>query len=285
MSAALPHPIPYQGSKRRLAPAILAALGDARCATLYEPFAGSAALTLAAAARGVADRHVIGDSLAPLVAIWARALTTPAALAAEYEELWIAQHDDPGHFTRVRAEFNAAPDAARLLYLLARCVKNAPRFGPAGFNQSADRRRRGMHPDRMRRALEGAGALLAGRATTFTGDAEACLATAGPGDLVYLDPPWQGTTEGRDRRYHQGFDRARLDALLADLNARGVPWLLSYDGRTGTRTYGTPLRGDLVGARRDLRAGRSAQATLSGRAEDTVESLYLSPHPGVAVAA
>lgn len=268
----LPHPIPYQGSKRRLADRILAVAGERRFARLFEPFAGSAALTIAAAARGVARDYVIGDSLAPLVWIWEDTLAAPDALADRYAQLW-----ERGDFAAVRAEFNAAPDAARLLYLLARCVKNAPRFGPAGFNQAPDRRRRGMRPDTMRRQLAGVARLLGDRARTFAGDAERCLAAAGPDDLVYLDPPWQGTTEGADPRYHQGFARARLEALLGDLNRRRVPWLLSYDGRSGERVYGEPLPPALWGAHLELPAGRSSQATLSGRAVQTIESLYVAP--------
>jgi DNA adenine methylase len=277
MPARLPHPIPYQGSKRRLAGPILRDVRG-RVGTLYEPFAGSAAITIAAAARGLADAYVIGDSLHPLVAVWDGVLESPDVLAGDYAALWREQlgADGAAHFNRVRSEFNARPDAARLLYLLARCVKNAPRFGRGGFNQSADHRRRGMRPEKMRREIQGAHALLRGRTRTFAGDAEACVAAATPGDLVYLDPPWQGTTEGADKRYHQGFPRPRLEALLAALNERGVPWILSYDGRVGARTYGAPLPSSLWGAHLSLHAGRSAQSTLSGRAEHTVESVYLS---------
>jgi DNA adenine methylase len=281
MPPRLPHPIPYQGSKRRLAEPILRDVRGRRFGTLYEPFAGSAAITLAAAARGLADAYVIGDSLDPLVAIWDGVLTAPESLADCYASLWAEQLGDAGHFNRVRAEFNAAPDAARLLYLLARCVKNAPRFGRAGFNQSPDHRRRGMRPEKMRAEIRGAHALLRGRTTTFAGDAEACVAAAGAADLVYLDPPWQGTTEGADKRYHQGFARERLEALLASLNARGVPWILSYDGRLGDRTYGAPLPRALWGAHVALPAGRSSQSTLSGRAEHTIESVYVSPAPSL----
>jgi len=276
----LPHPIPYQGSKRLLAGRILGVLGPRRFGTLHEPFAGSAAITLAAAARSLARRFVLGDSLAPLIALWERIVAAPDATAVGYRSVWEAQAIDgaAAHYARIRAEFNADHDPVKLLYLLARCVKNAPRFGRAGaFNQSADHRRAGMRPERMDAQIAGASALLAGRVVTFAGDAEACIARAGPDDLVYLDPPWQGTTEGADARYHQGFPRARLEALLADLNGRRVPWLLSYDGRSGARTYGPPLAPDLVGARIELAAGRSAQSTLSGRAEETVESLYVAP--------
>ena len=250
--------------------------GGRRFSTLYEPFAGSAALTIAAAASRVADRYVIGDSLGPLVEVWRRVLEDGDALADGYEAVWEGQLAEAGHFNRIRAEFNRDGGAARLLYLLARCVKNAPRFGRDGaFNQSPDHRRRGMRPAKMRRQIEGCGGLLGSRTVAVAGDAAGCLAAAGPDDLVYLDPPWQGTTEGPDARYHQGVPRRRLEALLADLNARSVPWILSYDGRTGARTYGEPLPPDLWAAHLELHAGRSSQATLVGRDDRTVESLYV----------
>ncbi len=256
----------------------MSAVRGRRVGTLYEPFAGSAALTIAASSRGIARRYVIGDSLVPLVSIWDQILGDPVGFARRYEGFWKGQLSEGSreHFNRIRAEFNAEPEAARLLYLLARCVKNAPRFSRFGFSQSADHRRKGMHPRKMAGELLGAHDLLKGRTTTFAGNAEACAREAGPDDLVYMDPPWQGTTEGADKRYHQGFQRARLEALLADLNEREVPWILSYDGRSGERTYGTPLPSALWGARLDLHAGRSSQATLTGRVEETVESLYIS---------
>ena len=120
---AIPHPIPYQGSKRRLAARILAETRGRRFVTLHEPFAGSGALTLAAAAGGVASRYALADSLAPLAALWAALLADPDALAAGYARWWAGQEDDPGHYERVRAAFNRDADPAALLYLLARCVK------------------------------------------------------------------------------------------------------------------------------------------------------------------
>lgn len=274
----VPHPIPYQGSKRRLAPTILRHLRGRRFRRWYEPFAGSAALSLAAASEGLAEGYVLGESLAPLAALWAQVLAHPDALASAYARLWDAGLRRPHtHYTSVRSGFNRDGDPARLLYLLARCVKNAPRFNPSGaFNQSEDRRRRGAHPDRLARALRGASALLAGRCVVRSGDFAETVRDAEEGDVVYLDPPWEGTTLGRDHRYHQGLPRERLLAALADLNARGVAWLLSYDGRCGSRSYGEPLPPALGLRRVELVAGRSSQATLLGRREVTVESLYLS---------
>lgn len=278
MRQTAPHPIPYQGSKRLLAGAILAHAGTGY-RTLYEPFAGSAAVTLAASARGLAQRFVIGDALAPLVRLWRAILEAPGPLAAAYERVWRGQAGRADHYETVRERFNRAGAPADLLYLLARCVKSAVRFNARGeFNQSADRRRRGTAPARMRREIEGAHALLGGRARAACGDATELIASATPRDLVYLDPPWQGTSSGKDRRYVAGLSRERLvTEVLEPLVARGVPFLLSYDGTTGDRRYGEALPDHLGLARVALRAGRSAQATLLGRDEETIESLYVWP--------
>lgn len=274
----LPHPIPYQGSKRLLANRILGVVGERTFDVLYEPFAGSGAITISGAARRIARRYELSDTLTPLVEIWQAIFERPTWLADEYERVWAAQFDgDPiEHFNRVRNEYNEHPDAAKLLYLFARCVKNAPRFNVDGaFNQSADKRRHGMRASKMRQEIAGVSQLLRGRARASVMPFEQALAGATAGDLVYLDPPWQGTSTGRDRRYHEGLDRERLVTALTDLNKRSIPFLLSYDGRHGTKTYGAPLPNALA-VRLELPAGRSAQATLLGRNEQTVESLYVS---------
>jgi DNA adenine methylase len=46
---------------------------------------------------------------------------------------------------------------------------------------------------------------------------------------------------------------------------------------TGTKAYGPALPDELGMTRLLLHAGRSSQATLNGRTEATIESLYLSP--------
>ena len=171
----------------------------------------------------------------------------------------------------------------KLLYLLARCAKNAPRFNrQGGFNQSADRRRRGMHPDKMRNELRCAARLLVGRTTADCLDFETATEDAGPDDLIYMDPPYEGTTTGPHKRYHQGLDRHRLVSALERFNERGVPFLLSYDGHCGEKTYGEPLP-DALAVRTELVAGRSTQATLLGRDDVTTECLYLSKNLGVPI--
>lgn len=274
----LPHPIPYQGSKRSLAPRILALVNGKHYRRLYEPFAGSAALTLAAASSQLANEYVIGDIFEPLVGIWNQILCSPDLLADAYETLWRGQSSgDSAYYYCIREAFNHTHTPASLLYLLARCVKNALRFNLRGeFNQSHDKRRLGMHPRKMRFEIRESSQLLAGHTRTVCGDFATIIHQATEDDLVYLDPPYEGTTTGTDKRYYQGLTRTRLIHVLADLNQRNIPFLLSYDGRCGTKTYGSELPAALNLTRLELLAGRSSQATLSGRSEMTVESLYVS---------
>ena len=278
MARAVPQPIPYQGSKRLLARKILAYF-PSEVERLVEPFAGSGAMSLAAAQQGRAGRFLLGDSLAPLVGIWRGILEDPSGLCDDYERLWQAQHADPrAHYLAVRERFNRDGEPAALLYLLARCVKGAVRFNRAGgFNQSADHRRSGVHPDRLRARIMGTHELLAGRTELHHGDYADLLAEAPPRDLIYMDPPYMGVSGSKDARYHQGLDLGRFVTQLEGANTRGLRFLISFDGRLGQRRYGPKLPAALGLHRLELPAGRSSQATLAGRSEGTVESLYLSP--------
>lgn len=263
MTGRIAHPIPYQGSKRRLASIILEYF-PADIGTLFEPFAGSAAVSLAAAKAGKAQRHHISDSLVELVEIWSDIINHPARLATEYESIWHGQQDDPrGYYDQVRDRFNESGGSARLLFLLARCVKNAVRFNSAGqFNQSPDKRRLGTRPERMRRNIMGAHELLSKRSSTSSGDYSEVLAKATPADLVYMDPPYQGTSGERDQRYHQQLDLDRFIHELELLRARAVPFIISFDGRCGNKTYGEDLPQHLGLERLEIHAGRSDRKSV-----------------------
>jgi DNA adenine methylase len=150
------------------------------------------------------------------------------------------------------------------------------RFNPAGeFNQSPDKRRKGTHPERMRAELIAAYELLHDNCVIENLDFMQVFAASQPGDFFYLDPPYQGTSNGRDRRYISGVTRERIIEGLELLNEKGVPFILSYDGSCGDRTYGDPLPEGLA-HRLSLEVGRSAQATLNGTAHRTIESVYVS---------
>ena len=109
-------------------------------------------------------------------------------------DLWRTQQfDRRKFFDQVRDEFNTTHEPRHLLYLLARIVKGSVRYSTNGrFNQSPDNRRSGMRPTMMRDNLLGVAALLGGRTKTTATDFRRVVSEAGPEDLVYLDPPYQG---------------------------------------------------------------------------------------------
>ena len=277
MTARLPHPIPYQGSKRTLAPAI-GTYVPRDVDVWFEPFAGSAAMTLWAAHTGIARRYVIADALEPMARLWQSIIDEPAPTARRYRTIWEGQREgDRDYFDVIRERYNATADPVDLLYLVCRCVKNAVRFNAKGaFTQSVDRRRLGNHPAPTVAAIEGVSRVVRGGRQGRTRDWLATTADAGPRDFIYLDPPYLGTTIGRDRRYARQLERETLIDGLRVLGARGVRFVLSYDGMTGDKVYGPPLPDELGLSRVLLDAGVSSQATLSGRSERTIESLYLS---------
>jgi DNA adenine methylase len=278
MMANVPHPIPYQGSKRNLAQAVIAYFPE-ELERLIEPFAGSAAITLAAAYRGKVRKFILNDLNKALINLWDGIINNPTLIADAYAALWLAQKgQERAFYDHIRTQFNTTQRPDYFLYLLARCVKASVRYNAKGeFNQSPDNRRKGAHPATMRRNILGASALLRGKTVLASTDYQEIIANASPSDIVYMDPPYQGVGGNRDPRYIGHLSFENLVQSLRELNERGVSYIVSYDGRTGSKRFGQPLPEFLELAHIEIDAGRSSQATLLGRTSNTVESLYLSP--------
>lgn len=275
---AAPHPFPYQGSKRGIAKFILPYFPPG-LDRVVEPCCGSAAVSIAAATHGLARRFWLNDLNEPLMALWREIVESPEQLVADYAHLWREQHPDMKEFFfGVRRKFNESHQPSHLLYLLARIVKGSVRYNADGaFNQSPDNRRAGMRPSAMRRQILGVHRLLAGRTSLSAMDYRRVALTSTPEDLVYFDPPYQGTSQARDRRYCDGVDYDEFVGTLRTMNKLGLSYVVSYDGWTGDKAHGKLLPGVLRLHHIYISAGRSTQATLLGQARQTVESLYLSP--------
>jgi len=273
----VPHAFPYQGSKRQLASQILSCMPTS-INVLFEPFAGSAAITVAAAYRNKAEKFFINDAHEPVVRLWREILHNPIGLCDGYEALWREQiGKDREYYDFIRSEFNRTQEPHYFLYLLARCVKAAIRYNRNGeFNNTPDKRRLGMKPVTMRTNILHVSEILNGRTFVSCEDYKLTLKRADKSDLVYMDPPYQGVCNVRDHRYCNGVDFDEFQEQLHLLNQRGIDFIISYDGRTGDKRHGKELSGDLRLKRFEIAAGRSTQATLLGRNDVTFESLYLS---------
>jgi DNA adenine methylase len=245
---------------------------------LVEPFAGSAAVSLAAAAHGKAATFLLNDINEPLVALWWEILEHPQLLVQQYQALWEAQLEDPRRFyDTVRERFNLTGRPHFLLYLLARCVKASVRYNSHGeFNQSPDNRRLGAKPELMAEHIRLASKLLAGKTILKAVDYREILDDVQLSDIVYMDPPYQGTSGNRDPRYAQPVAFGEFVEFLGELARRSKRLIISYDGRTGGKSHGQLLPPGLGLVRYEIAAGKSTQATLLGQSALTYESLYVS---------
>lgn len=272
-----PHPFPYQGSKRNIASDILQYFPSS-INTLFEPFAGSAAISIAAAMGGRAKRFYINDLNKALVDLLKKIVDEPESIADQYKTLWTSQLDNPRlYYDDIREKFNLTGRSDYLLYLLARCVKGSIRYNANGeFNQSPDNRRKGMRPKTMRENILGVSHLLKGKLIFSSRNYRDVLELSTPDDLVYMDPPYQGVCGNRDTRYLAGIQFCEFVAELEELNNKSIKFIISYDGRTGKKMHGKKLPDHLELTHIEIEAGRSSQETLLGRNASTVESLYLS---------
>ena len=281
MRMAVPHIVQYQGSKRILAPQILRYMPK-RFNRMVEPFAGSAAMTIAAALESRAGAYLVNDLNGPLVRLLETVVSSPGEFLRDYAAVWEGQFSFPGGhlapFYKIRDDFNAGDDRpANMFYLLARCVKGSVRYGKNGnFNQSPDKRRHGTSPSKLERNVKCVSALLKGSTKFSAVDYKEVFDRTVPGDVVYMDPPYQGVSDARDCRYLSGVAFNEFAESLETLNRRGVDYLISYDGECGGREYGRDLPPELGCRKVMLKAGLSSQALLLGRKSVTYEALYVS---------
>lgn len=281
MNGTTPHIVQYQGSKRNLAPQILSYL-PRRFNRLIEPFAGMAAITIAVSKQNRANHYLLNDLNEPLIGVLRESIEIPQKLIEEYTKVWSEQltfeKGSVEHYYKVRDEFNAGnKSAANMLYLLARCVKGAVRYSNIGlFNQSPDKRRRGTNPNNLARNVHIISNLLKGKTEFTSTDYREITKEARPGDVVYMDPPYQGVCSSRDSRYFSGIKFNEFVECIDDLNRRNIDFAISYDGTCGERQYGEDLPKELGLRKIMLTAGLSSQSILLGKKETTVEALYLS---------
>jgi len=272
-----PHLVQYQGSKRNLAKLILEYFPP-KFNRLVEPFSGTAAITMACASRGMASEYIINDLNKPLIDLLKLVVEYPEYVSLKYSQIWNDQFTDTlEHYYQEREIFNLTKDPVIFLYLLARCVKGAVRYNADGlFNQSPDKRRHGTQPNTMQKNIYDVSYILKDKAKFFSLDYKTILDSALPGDIVYMDPPYQGVCGERDSRYFAGISHDEFVNELRKLSSRKISYIVSYDGKLGEKNYGEEIPLEFGLKHVYLNAGRSSQATLLGRDETTLESLYLT---------
>jgi len=226
------HALPFKsqllkwiGNKQRFAHEIVSYF-PASFGTYYEPFLGSAAVLGTLSPR----RAVGSDVFTPLIDIWKRLSESPDQLKQWYEERseQFSAGEKVAGYERIKASYNASPNAADLLFLCRSCYGGVVRFRKAdGYMSTPCGVHKPISPDSFsRRADEW---YRRTRGAQFRElDYQEAMKLPRSGDLVYCDPPY---THSQAILYGaQEFDLSCLFDAIARCKKRGVFVALSIDG-------------------------------------------------------
>jgi len=241
------------GNKHRVAEAI-AGYFPSDFKVYHEPFVGSAAVLGTLAPR----LAVASDVLAPLVAIWLRVQSDPQAVYDAYEQRFQAftTQDRKLVYREILDRYNASGDPDDLLFIARTCYGGVIRFDKAGRMNTPCGIHRALPLAKFADALKQWQPRLAG--TQFVvGDFEAQIDAAGPGDLVYCDPPYQDC--GKNLYGAQTFSLQRLFAAIERARDRDVRVALSLDGskRSGDRICNVLIPPNVFARDMEVALGRS----------------------------
>lgn len=263
-------PLKWAGGKSKLLQQLVPLLPPGR--RLIEPFVGAGSVFLGTNYK----QYVLNDANADLMAMWTALQCRPREFITRAAELFAEANLCESSYMRIRAEFNGLNDrferAVRLVYL-----------NKFGFNGVFRVNRRGQFnvpygrpaklPTFPFEQMEAA-ALKLQNCTLMIGGFQAAMAVAGPGDVVYCDPPYSASTSGNSFSSYtsEGFG-PREHKLLVDAAGqaadRGAFVLVSNHDTAETRDL--YRHWDL--ARVSVRRSIGANATTRDVANEVVAKL------------
>lgn len=242
------------GNKQRFAHEITSYF-PAQFNTYYEPFLGSGAVLATLAP----ERAIGSDVFKPLVEIWQTLHASPETLICWYAERQasVMDGDKVLEYEKIKASYNASPNAADLLFLCRSCYGGVVRFRkvdgymstPCGIHTPISAGKFAMRVEDWYDRIHG---------TTFVlADFEEIMSQAKEGDLVYCDPPY---TDTQAILYGaQSFSLLRLFRAIMGCKSRGVKVALSLDGtkRSGDKICNTTIPAGIFESEVPVNCGRS----------------------------
>lgn len=263
----------WAGGKARLVPTVAAGLEGLRVERYIEPFLGGGAMFFGLRALGLRTPAILADANPELIATFAAVRDDVDGVIRALEplaEAYLAA-DRTGRrelYYRVRAcePAAAAARAARVIFLNHTCYNGLYRVNRRGrFNVPHGRYARPRILDEAN--LRACAAELAGAELRCADFAEVC-AEAGPGDFVYLDPPYHplsataNFTAYTDRAFGWS-DQERLAAAVRGLAARGAWFALSNSAHPAIAALYEGLRPRVVQMSRAISSKANGRAPVA----------------------
>ena len=254
--------IKWVGGKTQLLPRLLEQFPKT-IKTYYEPFLGGGSVFWALAAEGRFERAILNDWNAELINAYRVIRDEPENLIEQLKIYAESYRKDPkGTFESVRAwypphtDIIAASRAARTIFLNKTCFNGLYRVNKkGGFNSPFGKYENPTICDEENIRACSAGLAKAG--SLHVGDFASVLDDAGPGDLVYFDPPYVPVSATSDFTSYtsSGFnlrDQERLAAMFSELSERGVSVVLSNSDTQVVRDLYAGFEVHSVDARRAI---------------------------------
>lgn len=222
--------IKWAGSKRRIAGELRKALPSGR--RLIEPFVGSGAVFLANRDRYA--RLLLADANPDLIHLYREVRQDPEHFIREARRYFAEDGNSPDVYYERRGRFNALPSGTMersllFLYLNRHGFNGLCRYNRKGeFNVSFGRYKRPYFPEAELRAF----ADTARGAAIRISDFRRTMREAGPGDVVYCDPPYLPLSDTANFVEYapEGFGLACQQDLVAEAwaaTARGATVVVS----------------------------------------------------------
>jgi DNA adenine methylase len=219
----------------------------------YEPFLGSASVYLRLRAHGFTGQAVLSDRLRPLIRAYRSIMTVPKQVIAELDARrgTIEEWD----YYAVRHVFNlleakltdepCAAQTARFLYLNYKGFNGLwrqNRFGDMSTPYGGEVGRE-LPPSALICELQQALASAELRCCDFSGP----ISEAKEGDVIYADPPYEGTYQNYAGSFTAS-DQARLRNALRKAHERGATIIASNSDTPNIRTLYKDFRVESIHA-------------------------------------
>jgi DNA adenine methylase len=217
----------WAGGKTRLLRTLLP-YTPARIRDYYEPFLGGGAVFFALQNR-VRGRCLLSDLNGELINAWRAVRDVPVQLMDELATYSGRDAEADYYEIRLAAPEEPVARAARFIYLNQTSwngLWRVNRWGTYNVPWGA-RAFRGLDRDALLKVTS-----TLQRTELREADFREALHGAGPGDFVYLDPPYLPVSDtskfsGYTERRFRSADLAELAAICRTLSDRGVRWILS----------------------------------------------------------